>query len=51
MLENPFYAGLLNVPKWRVSRRGDFVPLVPEQTFLQVQHLLKGSSNPVRSHA
>ena len=42
MLTNRLYAGLIHVPEFDVSRRGDFEPLVSEETFYRVQAILDG---------
>ena len=42
MLTNRLYAGLIHVPEFDVSRRGDFEPLVSEDTFYRVQAILEG---------
>ena len=40
MLRNPLYAGRVEMPRWGISRRGDFEPLVDEVTFDLVQSRL-----------
>lgn len=42
MLTNRLYAGLIHVPEFGVSRRGDFEPLVSEETFYRVQAITEG---------
>jgi DNA invertase Pin-like site-specific DNA recombinase len=42
MLTNRLYAGLIHVPEFDVSRRGDFEPLVSEEMFYRVQAVLEG---------
>ena len=42
MLTNRLYAGFIDLPEFGVSRRGDFDPLVSEQTFCRVQTILQG---------
>ncbi len=42
MLTNRLYAGFIDVPEFGVSRRGDFDPLVSEDTFYRVQAILQG---------
>lgn len=42
MLTNRLYAGLIHVPEFGVSRRGDFEPLVSEETFHRVQAVVEG---------
>lgn len=42
MLTNRLYAGLIHVPELGVSRRGDFDPLVSEETFHRVQAITEG---------
>jgi site-specific DNA recombinase len=41
MLTNRLYAGLIHVPEFGVSRRGDFEPLVSEETFNRVQAIVE----------
>jgi site-specific DNA recombinase len=51
MLRNPMYIGLLNAPKFGVTgQRGDFDPLVSEQTFYRVQGILSGRVVAVGPH-
>jgi len=50
MLRNPVYSGWLNVPNWRVSTRGDFEALVPEDVFHRVQRLLAGKGATLRPY-
>jgi len=42
MLTNRLYAGCIDLPEFGVSRRGDFEPLVSEETFRRVQAILQG---------
>ena len=42
MLRNPIYSGVINSPEYGVSRRGDFEPLVSEETFYRAQAVLNG---------
>jgi site-specific DNA recombinase len=42
MLTNRLYAGFIDLPEFGVSRRGDFEPLVSEETFRRVQAILQG---------
>ncbi len=42
MLTNRLYAGFMEVPEFGVSRRGDFDPLVSEDTFHRVQVISQG---------
>ena len=42
MLTNRLYAGFVHVPEFGVSQRGDFEPLVSEETFYRVQAILEG---------
>src|SRR5438876_229496 len=42
MLMNRLYAGFVEVPEFGVSRRGDFDPLVSEDTFHRVQAISQG---------
>jgi site-specific DNA recombinase len=44
MLRNRLYAGWINVPKWRLSVRGEFEPLVSEAVFGRVQARLEGKA-------
>jgi site-specific DNA recombinase len=42
MLRNRVYIGLIDVPDFGISRRGDFEPLVTERVFFRVQAILDG---------
>jgi site-specific DNA recombinase len=42
MLTNRLYASFIDLPEFGVSRRGDFEPLVSEETFRRVQAILQG---------
>jgi site-specific DNA recombinase len=42
LLTNRLYAGFIDVPEFGVSRRGDFDPLVSENTFHRVQAISQG---------
>ena len=42
MLTNRLYAGFIDVPEFGISRRGDFDPLVSEDTFHRVQAISQG---------
>ena len=42
MLRNPIYTGVINSPEYGVSRRGDFEPLVSDETFYRTQAVLNG---------
>jgi site-specific DNA recombinase len=42
MLTNRLYAGFIHAPEFGVSRRGDFDPLVTEETFYRVQAVIEG---------
>jgi DNA invertase Pin-like site-specific DNA recombinase len=50
ILCNRLYAGRIDVPKWGISVRGDFEPLVPEEVFLRVQARLPGRGKPPALH-
>jgi hypothetical protein len=36
-LKNPVYAGRIELPKWRISRAGDWEPIVSRELFARVQ--------------
>ena len=42
MLTNRLYAGFIHAQEFGVSRRGDFDPLVSEETFYRVQAVIEG---------
>ena len=50
LLRNRLYAGWVDVPKWGVSARGDFEPLVPDALFRRAQRLLGGTGDVVRPY-
>ena len=50
LLRNPIFAGRVEVPKWGVSRTGDFEPLVGESVFRRVQRRLTGESPGPTTH-
>ena len=50
LLRNRLYAGWVEVPKWGVSARGDFEPLVPDALFRRVQRLLGSTGDSVRPY-
>ncbi len=50
LLRNPVYIGRLEVPKWTISRPGDFEPLVSENVFRKIQDRLAGKTSFVTSH-
>lgn len=41
MLTNRLYAGFIHAPEFGISRRGDFDPLVSEETFYRVQAIIE----------
>ena len=43
-LKNPLYCGRIELPKWGVSVKGDFEPLVSEETYRRVQDQLSGKA-------
>ena len=47
MLRNPRYAGILEVQKWEMSVRGNFEPIVSQETFQRVQDVLQGRRTTV----
>jgi DNA invertase Pin-like site-specific DNA recombinase len=49
-LRNPIYAGRIEVPKWGVSRVGDFEPLIGETVFRRVQRGLAGKTPEPKPH-
>ena len=50
LLHNRLYAGWMEVPKWGVSARGDFEPLVSDALFRRVQCRLGGTGKSVRPY-
>src|SRR6266446_6679894 len=50
MLTNRLYAGFIHAPEFGVSRRGDFDPLVSEETFYRVQAVIEGRVQATTSH-
>lgn len=50
MLTNRLYAGFIDLPEFGVSRRGDFDPLVSEETFRRVQAILQGRLQATGPH-
>jgi len=42
MLRNRVYIGVIDVPDFNVSTRGDFEPLITERIFFRVQAILDG---------
>lgn len=42
LLRNPAYIARIEVPKFLISRRGDFEPLVTDKVFFRVQAILDG---------
>jgi site-specific DNA recombinase len=50
MLRNPRYAGLLNVQKWDMSVKGNFDPIVSQETFQRVQDVLQGRRKTVTAY-
>ena len=50
ILINPVYTGRIHLPKWGVSTKGDFEPLVSEETFDRVQAILDGRAPAYRAH-
>jgi DNA invertase Pin-like site-specific DNA recombinase len=50
MLTNRLYAGFIDLPNFGVSRRGDFDPLVREETFCRVQAILQGRAQVTGPH-
>jgi hypothetical protein len=50
MLTNRLYAGVIHVQVFGVSRRGDFQPLVSEETFYRVQAILEGRVHVIEPH-
>lgn len=42
MLRKPIYAGRICISSWGIDRRGEFVPIVSDDTFYRVQALLSG---------
>ncbi len=50
MLTNRLYTGFIDMPHFAVSRRGDFDPLVSDETFYRVQAILQGRIQVVGPH-
>ena len=50
MLTNRLYTGFIDMPHFGVSRRGDFDPLVSDDTFYRVQAILQGRIQVVGPH-
>jgi site-specific DNA recombinase len=50
LLTNRLYAGFIDVPESGVSRRGDFDPLVSEDTFHRVQAISQGRVPVTTAH-
>src|SRR5712692_5972952 len=50
MLTNRLYTAFIDLPHFGVSRRGDFDPLVSDDTFYQVQAILQGRIQVVGPH-
>lgn len=44
LLANPIYAGFLTVERWAEKRRGNFQPLIDEETFQRVQAISRRKS-------
>ena len=51
LLRNRLYAGWVELPKWDISVRGDFEPIVSEAVFDRVQAVLSGRGGAPRRHA
>lgn len=50
LLRKPIYAGIIDVPAWRVRQRSNAVALVRPETFEKVQALLNGKRPTVTPH-
>ncbi|MFN0007965.1 MAG: recombinase family protein [Planctomycetota bacterium] len=50
LLEKPVYAGRVVSPGWKIDVKGDFEPIVSEDTFDRVQALLCGKRPESRRH-
>ena len=50
MLRKPIYAGRICISSWAIDRRGDFVPIVSDETFHRVQVLLSGRRTIAQSY-
>ena len=50
LLRKKTYAGWLIVKRWGIERHGDFLPLIDEKTFRQVQALLDGKRPSLTPH-
>ena len=47
LLRNPVFIGRIEIPKWGISRAGDFDPLITEPVFRRVQLRLEGKAEPI----
>jgi site-specific DNA recombinase len=50
LLRNPIYAGWVVVPSWTIRQKGNFEPLVSQDLFDTVQHILDGKKQLVRPY-
>jgi site-specific DNA recombinase len=50
MLTNRLYAGFIHAPEFGISRRGDFDPLVSDETFYRVQAVIEGRVQTTAPH-
>lgn len=49
-LRNPFYAGWVSSPEWKMKERGAFEQLVSDEVFARVQALLDGRAVAITPH-
>lgn len=50
MLRNPVYAGIIRVPTWGTEQKGDFEPIITEETFYRAQAVLDGRALTTAPH-
>lgn len=50
LLQNPIYAGWIEIPQWKVRERGSFRSLVSDELFNRVQEILSGKRVSVTTH-
>jgi len=50
ILTNAIYSGWMVVEKWEIKQRGDFEPLITEETFLKAQQLHNGNKSSITNY-
>ena len=48
LITNPIYTGMIVLPKWGISKQGDFEPLVDRELFRMANHTIKGGGKRAR---